>query len=253
MTCKLRQEEKFSRQADELHVLIEKAESIINESHTRDDDADEESDSDASDCSRPSVVEDIGSYTRCLMDLIPSMERTLGQVLYDKQNEQIPLAASFQVSGPARTYVQNIFEKFRRADPKLVERLGEANWQRHMTVRQRVEELASPSNDIEDKVPIITEAGQSIFKRYSMFHDSGLGASLPTQSAYAASAVSHTSFVSSHAHSEKNSIRVPPTPCEVAAGEPFRCNICGNMLKNIRHRVDWKYGTIFIHKGIFQS
>lgn len=248
MICGLSQEGKTSDRASDLSALIEKAESMINESNTRDDDSDQDSDSDSSDCSRPSPVEDIGTYTRCLMDLIPSMERTLSQVLYGKQNQQLPLTVEFQVSGPARIYVQNVHDKFRRANTKLVERLGEANWQRHMTVRRRIKKLGSPPNNLVDKIPPAIEASKSIFQPYSMFHDSGLGVSLPTHSDYAATAASHTSFLSSCADGERGSIRVPPTPREVAAGKPFRCDICGKVVDNIKHRVDWKYGIMIIKR-----
>jgi hypothetical protein len=41
----------------------------------------------------------------------------------------------FEVSGPAKAYVSNILDKFPSADIRLIERLGEANWQRHVIIR----------------------------------------------------------------------------------------------------------------------
>jgi hypothetical protein len=75
---------------------------------------------------------------------------------------------------------------------------------------------------------------QSVFKPTSLFHDSGLGSSIP------ASIASHRSFASSLASNAKGSLRVPDAPAEVALGKPFKCDFCGHRLLNTRTRVDWK-------------
>lgn len=146
----------FSDQVDDLNILIEKAESIIDEaSHTKDNDSDTDSHSDASLCSKSDGLADISSYILCLMDLVPTMERTLSHILLESQTERIlPILPmlSLQVSGPARTYAQNIFDKFPSADIKLIERLGEVNWQRHMSIRRRMKQAASHIKAVRGRI-----------------------------------------------------------------------------------------------------
>jgi hypothetical protein len=84
------------------------------------------------------------------------------------------------------------------------------------------------------------EIAHSTFLPVSKFHDSGLGTSVPAQSDHAFSIASHTSFLSSHAESEDGKARVPPTPEQVAEGQPFDCAICGQTLTSIKSRIDWK-------------
>ena len=136
----------------------------------------------------------------------------------------------FSVSGPATIYVNLVRDKFKKAHHKLVERLGEANWQRHKDVREKME---NPTVSPED----ITNAG-FLFRPYSVvFHDSGIGTSVPAQTEYAPS---HTSFQSSNIEGERASLRVPREPSEVGAGKPFRCFLCRCIVTNVRNRADWK-------------
>lgn len=85
---------------------------------------------------------------------------------------------------------------------------------------------------------------KSSFIPVSLFQDSGLGSSLPAQTSYAATAASHSSFVSSNAEGESGHLRVPPTPKGVFEGIPFVCEICSHELSEIKNRVDWKYETL---------
>ncbi|MCJ1439356.1 hypothetical protein MMC27_008748 [Xylographa pallens] len=182
----------------------------------------------------------------CLMDLIPTMEQSLTHLqsggIKTKTTSRVP----FSVSELALPWVQNVSDKFTSADNALVERLGEANWQRYMTLRARTEhniQSLDIGDVVVDNIPavqIFQTAPQSIFKPLSLFHDSGLGSSVPTLPRYAVSAASHTSFLSSLADDTALALRVPPTPVEVELGDPFKCEICGHLLSNIKNRVDWK-------------
>lgn len=122
-------------------------------------------------------------------------------------------------------------DKYCKADEGLIERLGEANWQRHLFVRRKMDQIAEwPEHE-----PI------TIFEeKATVFHDSGIGATISGPSQYAASAASHTSFISSLTEGGKGAIRVPPTPKEIVAGEFFCCNLCGLSQSGLRNRVDWK-------------
>lgn len=239
--------ESIRKHIDDLGILLEKAKLIAPKDGLDDSDEDLESDSSdtdygSSDESTPNFCRDISSYTRCLMDLSPTIERTSLYARYAIEVEKYTPAISFQVSGPALAFVRYVHDKFREADTKLVERLGEANWQRSMRIRKLMEMPKHNEMIIRPEPPI----AQSVFRPVSKFHDSGLGSSVLAQSTYAASAASHTSFVSSLAEASKGRLRVPPTPAEVALGKPFECSICGSKLSKIKNRVEWKYGSTLL-------
>jgi hypothetical protein len=134
----------------------------------------------------------------------------------------------FEVSGSAMIYVRNILDKFPNANFKLAQRLGEANWQRHLKIRS--------SNQIS-KVELEVAGVKSVFRDSSVFPDSGLGSSMPSTSCYAPSA---SSFLSKVGHDDSEYFRVPRAPTEVFEGKPFKCFICGRLLTHIKNRVDWK-------------
>ncbi|KAL5321570.1 hypothetical protein ACEPPN_009530 [Leptodophora sp. 'Broadleaf-Isolate-01'] len=138
----------------------------------------------------------------------------------------------FQISGPAQPYVLKVYDKFPLADMHLMHRLGEANWQRHMSLRAMGDE--EEVEQFPQELPKIT------FVAVSEFQDSGLGSSLPERSTYTATVASHSSFQTTADEKDSGSLRVPATPKQVSDGEPFSCQICGQFLSNIRNRVDWR-------------
>ena len=218
---------------DELRATTEKLRLLLENATERDSDSgsetEDEEDNNPEYMQLSHVVSALKTYTTCLMDLLPSMEDTLlcSQTVREDHNKA---PVEFHVSGPARTYIINISHQFEKADIRLVERLGEANWQRHTAIRNGLEA------QIEGE-----EIPKSIFRPVSLFQDSALGSSMPAQSSYAATIASHSSFVSSLADAENGHLRVPKTPWEVSHGIPFDCEICGHMLIKIKNRIDWKY------------
>ncbi len=180
--------------------------------------------------------DDVEFYTKCLMDLLPSMEQTDKHVRdpcsYLKEKNGI---FSFHVTEAAIPYVLLIHDKYRGGAISLVQRLGEANWQRFVRVRQY---MASGVQD--DAVNDLRIGARSTFFPASKFDDSALGSSIPTNSSFAPTAASHSSFLSSLADKYGSRARVPPTPTEVALGLPFQCLICKRTLTKIKGRVDWK-------------
>ncbi len=176
------------------------------------------------------LCEDIGFSIACLAELRTSLEQNLVRAEKNRSHNARPPPVSFCLSDPAKIYVSLVREKFRQAPDQLVERLGQANWQRHVGVRKRIESTIG----IVEEVP---KTACSIFRPYSTFHDSGIGTSLPTQTSYVPS---HTSFISSNTEGEQNSLRVPPMPLEVVTGKPFQCDFCGMLLPSIKNRVEWK-------------
>jgi hypothetical protein len=172
------------------------------------------------------------------MDLLPSIERTalqLRDIPEPKDASSATHLVQFHVSEPAYAYVLQIRDKFPNADGKLIERLAEANWQRRVRIREDPREIVEST---------VTDTAKSVFVPVSMFYDSGLGSSIPTQSAYAPTTASHSSFRTSATEIQAGSYKVPPTPQEVAAGEPFTCEICRHMLRNVKNRIDWKYDKL---------
>jgi len=208
------------------------------------DDSDEEYDSEReslSDSERYSLCEDVSFSITCLAELRPSLDLNLVRAEKNRTQSARPPPVSFYLSDPAKIYVSLVREKFKQAQDQLVERLGEANWQRHIGVRRRAESKTG----IIKEVP---EPACSIFRPYSTFHDSGIGTSVPAQTAYTPS---HTSFISSNTEGERNSLRVPPMPSEVGAAKPFKCEFCGTILSSIKNRVDWKSVSLSLRQLIF--
>lgn len=210
----------------ELEVLLEKARAV-NGSDLNSDDSDQESGDTSHDVGRrENIIASLKSYINCLMDLLPSMDRVANHASQLEIDERTSVPDGFQVSGPAQAYVVAVRDRFANADSRLVERLGEANWQRHTALRMALEQ------GIEEP--------KSIFVPVSIFHDSGLGGSVPTNSYHAITVASHSSFVSSLAEGTTGGLRVPSTPKEVYQGKAFTCEICGHKLSKIKNRIDWK-------------
>ena len=168
----------------------------------------------------------------CLVDLGSTIERVLLCAGTGRVRSSLVAPIPFNVSDAASAYVSSIRDKFKDAEVQLIERLGEANWQRHVNVRMRMQIISS---GVEEDPKY--EEHCSTSKPYSVFHDSGIGTSVPVQTDCAPS---HTSFVSTISEKEEGRLRLPREPVEVGAGRPFQCYLCGEALSSIRNRVDWK-------------
>ena len=184
--------------------------------------SDEESEDDLAE-----IPTDISFRTGCLQELTPLIKSCI--IRAGKPKSHAAANVTFTVSGPAYYYVQNVREKYEKAPIQLVERLGEANWQRHVRLRQLANGCESNQADTLSAV-----------QPQSNFHDSGIGTMETGSINYASSAISHSSFVSSNATEDVTSLRVPPAPVEVRKGEPFLCKFCGLMQYKINNRIAWK-------------
>jgi hypothetical protein len=212
-------------------MLLEKVDSILGaeedvDSHTEIEDSETEYA-----LVDPNITFDknMSLHVICLMDLSPTLERMVNDSNLAGEDPMIgPNGITFHVTESAKQYVLQVHDKFRDAPKSLVERLGEANWQRFVRIRASLRE----SQELE--------AAKSAFVPMSKFHDSGLGSSAPTRSHFAASVASHSSFVSTEAEVSVGRLRVPPTPEEVGNGLPFECFICEQRQSKIKNRVDWK-------------
>lgn len=226
-----------SKQIKELESLIQAGEHMLSgnqdETAQSGDGSDEEYESGSEGVSESDsydTLDEIGFTTSCLIELGPSLAMNLKHAEDALDSHANLKDVPFSISGPAMVYVRLIRDKFKQAHNKLVERLGEANWQRHTTIRERLE---NPELFLEEKSGIAS----SVFRPYSDFHDSGIGTSVPAQTEYAQS---HTSFQSSNTEGEQLSLRVPKEPPEVSEGKAFECFLCRRIISNIKNRVDWK-------------
>ncbi|KIW31769.1 hypothetical protein, variant [Cladophialophora immunda] len=173
------------------------------------------------------ALNSLDDYVTSLLDLRPLLDDVIHDALVrhpkpGTRNENI----IFSVTEAARPYVLQVHDKFRNASPFLVEHLGEANWQRYVRVKSKME----AGGVVED----LPELPKSLFQPFSDFRDSGIGSS------HAMSTASHTSFQSTDTDASKGRARVPKTPSEVNRGLAFTCFICGKRLSTIRNRIDWK-------------
>jgi hypothetical protein len=163
--------------------------------------------------------------TSSLLDLVPIMQTVFKHKKCTNANEKPAKPDQFQVYRPALSYVGKVRDRFPSGPTQLLERLGQANWQRHLTIRRKNE----PVEIVMAEVPA-----------QSIFHDSGLGSSTPSKYvSYAASDASHSSFMSM-VDGDAPASRCPPTPREVLNGEPFECEICGKVQSRIKTRSHWK-------------
>ena len=180
------------------------------------------------------LIRPLGNYVKLLMDLCPTLEQT-----YRNQHRIIRRSLnhvnSLEVTIPALPYVNHVRDKFPRAAALLVERLGEANWQRHERLRAVHSTVEHPSLDHTSLLP------KSLFQPASIFKDSALGSSISAQSHNAPTVASHSSFVSSVNSNdpEKHEFRVPRMPAAVE-GLPLNCPYCSKDISDMRSRVDWK-------------
>ena len=180
----------------------------------------------------PELAEDLQFHIACLVDLGSTLEQSLLCTGKDRVRSFQVAPVPFRVSDAAKVYVSLVRDKFRKAGGPLVERLGEANWRRHVKIRAQMKDI---SNRVKEEYE--REDPCSSFIPYSAFHDSGIGTSVPPQTQYA---LSHTSSNSSDTEIEEGRLRVPLEPVEVGTGKPFQCYLCGDLLSSIRNRVDWK-------------
>jgi hypothetical protein len=175
--------------------------------------------------------QELTTYTECLMELCETMVRDGVRIMSTRIEYSGLVIEPFRVSEPADFFVRHVGDKFPKADVNLVQRMGQANWERRERIREQMDVASRTDQVYVNEDPAIA---QSVFKPTSLFHDSGLGSSIP------ASIASHRSFASSLASNAKGSLRVPDAPAEVALGKPFKCDFCGHRLLNTRTRVDWK-------------
>jgi hypothetical protein len=231
--------DQFQRDIRNISSLNEKFKSIIFNGVSQDESDIFTSDDDSETTLNPttSCIFDISSASKRLMELLPSLEKSMAALQERKIENGTPPPTSFKVSEPASYFISRVIDNFRKADINLAERLGEANWQRYERIRRQNEMIVNGPELPAHRDDIVAH---SVFKPFSMFHDSGIGTSKAAESSYAISNASHSSFLTSFTERKRGSFRVPQLPEGATMGKPFPCEICGRKLSNIQNRIDWK-------------
>ncbi|KAF4621930.1 hypothetical protein G7Y89_g14416 [Cudoniella acicularis] len=171
-----------------------------------------------------------------LMNLLPSIQHFLEYFRRGKDEKKI-VKSTFSPPQAASAYINIVREKFTRAEDELVERLGAANWERHLNIRRKM--VVCEENVISGGERV--SATKSLFRPISTFYDSALGTSMAAPTvADTVSRASHSSFRTSATEGGAASLRVPEAPQEVQLGLPFICYICNKRVGDIKNRLEWK-------------
>ncbi|KAL9110448.1 MAG: hypothetical protein Q9227_004992 [Pyrenula ochraceoflavens] len=137
---------------------------------------DEEHANGASESPLDRISNDLDLHTTCLMELLPTLEHTILHFTASQKQKGIEHENSdLQVSEVARRSGFRFLKDFPDADQRLIERLGEANFQSSVRTEQ--------ARDNEKRrewfsLDAIREVSRSTFKPASEFEDSGVGDSL---------------------------------------------------------------------------
>ncbi|KAJ9300049.1 hypothetical protein DTO271G3_2166 [Paecilomyces variotii] len=215
----------------ELRIQLEKAEIILSaEEHSDWSSGDDEPDERSLTECEPNRYGRLHCYVNCLVDLAPLIETYLSSFLNKAEPQPSRHENVFHISPNAQPFAMRIRDRFANAPVALVERLAEANWERLVRIRAQTE-----SSSEEDR-PSNTDA-LTVFKPYSLFHDSGLGTSVRASTQYAATISSHTSFLTAAGEEAQGRPRVPPLPQK--GGQHFQCDYCRKNI-SVRNRIEWK-------------
>ncbi|KAK2063388.1 hypothetical protein LY76DRAFT_642561 [Colletotrichum caudatum] len=219
-----------------LKALVWEAKTVIRDEFQNSDS--EESDSDTSSISDLNDWEEIADGMRTDMECLNDLDSIIKCPVTDARK---PKAIEYQTEKakpwtPHRLYFDRIGHRFPGAPLELVQRLAEANWsrferiqldkERNITESQKTDGAAGEGSALGNNLTSATEQG-------SVFHDSGLGTSLATGSAYAETTMSYRQ------EKQEHSIKIPSLTPEAKKGKPFECMACGRQVK-ITNNSLWK-------------
>jgi len=206
-----------------LKRLVEAAEGDLCE-----DDSSTDSASDYGSDSIEDVCADLRTDTACLMELDPLFKNP---VLDLDCEESVPVIA-LQHWAPHKAYSDKISTRFPRASELLISRLGQANYERYLRCQQDRDRHASAIDETDTVEPQREPRKEEADAAPSLFHDSGLGTSIPTLSSYAETVMTYSA-------GEGRSVRIPQLPESAKAGMPFACIACGRWVRVLTNSA-WK-------------
>ena len=169
--------------------LLEKVDEVIpGEDDGLYDSTNDSDDSEAGDLEGAfdNIISNITTYMDCLMDTTPSLEQaavTSKNHMVSNTIDRVHLPV-FAVSEMAQSYCGNIIDKFPDAPLDLIQRLGEANWERHKRIRERLESCSLEEVNTQIEVKVEDDCQQTVAGGETLFHDSGLGTSVQHLACY---------------------------------------------------------------------
>ena len=233
-------------------MLLETVEAVLDEEGDRRRSSFAFSDSDTSEQDFAEGVEDISSFTDCLMDLAPALEHPA----IDMEVAEAPSKMeAFQVSSVmAANYCRKIRDRFPDLDIRLVERLGDANESRSNRLHEGfVAHEAAATKELEDpedaSEALFSRSGgrqtattKSTFISESIFSNDETPGHGMSKEEYddAASQTTFATFSTTFSKAGQGIPRIPALPESARSGRPFNCVACGNLVRNIRNRRVWK-------------
>ena len=151
-------------------------------------------------------------------------------------------APIFHVSEAAQHCVRKVYDSFPRGDVGLIERLGEANWQRYRKV-QKLQMFECVYKPPSDKKPSEQTLPKPVLRAASTFRDLTVGAPLEATSNITPFLTSNDLYASdplfaSNAAGSPGNPKVPRNPSEISQGKTFECNICHALLSDMKNRID---------------
>ncbi|KAL2869650.1 chromatin remodelling complex Rsc7/Swp82 subunit-domain-containing protein [Aspergillus lucknowensis] len=246
----------FTAGLEDINPLVEKAAVILSENDTSDSSTDSDTDSDTSSISEAEGNQQgrLRCYIACLLELGPAIEKQIANIQFKLDRQALPAMNPFSLSEDAQPFAIRIKDRyvgpyprigvvvlttrrFKDAKVPLVERLAEANWERSVRLMTHAEE-----GNAEDQITparSVPATAMTLFKPFSIFHDSGLGTSVPSRSHYAATVASHSSYITVAAEEDEGRPRVPSLPPEGLNRQNFQCPFCSSYIK-CRDRIEWK-------------
>ncbi len=197
----------------------------------RKDDSDSDSDNGLSNGSSKNLEEvslDLMTDVECLMDLDPLIKAAVPDRKPPQVDPNTTGQPVHQDWTPHFVFYERISRRFPLANSGLITRLAEANLDRFLTMKQNrernqleQEQGKSATQEIRAENRVIGAAAVS--EGGTKFHDSALGTSIATPSAYAET-------VMSYRQSGSSSTRIPSLPEGASEGNDFECVACGRLV-----------------------
>lgn len=192
------------------------------------------------------VLDNITTFNDCLMDLSLALERPM----IDRDENHLEAsdpAETFKVSQPALVYCRKIRDRFPRLPVYLVERLGNANVQRANMLRgpknlSRAADHDSrfvDSSSVSELIPQSTDLTRVSFSKDSKISRGEIQRQ-PEAKFGPSSEATFKSFSTSASVVDRSRPRVPPMPHQAEKGHTFKCEYCGQTMKDLITRQQWK-------------
>ncbi|KAH0431609.1 hypothetical protein CcaCcLH18_06913 [Colletotrichum camelliae] len=174
------------------------------------------------------IADDMQTDVECLIDLGPLIESPFIDPMETKSVDSS--TRDLKLDTGCQVYSNRIGHRFSEAQQDLVDRLAIANWNRLLRVLEEKEKALT-----ENEAVVVPAANDEVVasEKGTTFHDSGLGTSVPTASAYAET-------VMSYRKGNHSQVQIPPMPQEGKKHNPFECLVCGRQVTMASDSA-WKY------------